>query len=128
MRFFCFLTVFILLSGCTVSQEKQTASFEKYQEILNNWLGKEKEDLFEVWGNPSYSYQKKGLEYVVYIKNKLKQVANGNQIERMPRIAKEKSFFKEETATVSKGCTTIFILEDDYIRQWRFEGSGCQAY
>ena len=117
-----------LLTGCTVSEQQPEASCEKYQKVLDSWLGKEKDDLIEIWGRPSYTYEKKGFEYIVYIKNKMKQVANGNQIERMPRIAKEKPFFKEETATVSRGCTTVFILEDEYIRQWRFEGSACQAY
>ena len=128
MKILYSLMFLVLLSGCVASAPQVEPTCEKYQNVLNSWLGKEKDDLIDVWGKPSYAYEKKGFEYIVYIKNKMKQVANGNQIERMPRIAKEKPFFKEETATVSRGCTTVFILEDEYIRQWRFEGSSCQAY
>lgn len=122
------LLIFFLVSACSFIDKGPQASTQKYQEVLDQWLGKEKEELVSVWGNPSYDYTKKDINYVVYIKNKMKPVAAGNKIERMPRMAFDYSFFKDETATVSKGCTTVFIIQDEYIRQWRFEGAECQAY
>jgi len=122
------LLIFFLVTACSLTDKGPQASTQKYQEVLDQWLGKEKEELISVWGNPSYDYTKKDINYVVYIKNKMKPVAAGNKIERMPRMAFDYSFFKDETATVSKGCTTVFIIQDDYIRQWRFEGAECQAY
>lgn len=128
MKVFYCLLFFIFLTGCSFFQEGVSPSTQKYQEVLDQWLGKEKEDLISVWGVPSYDYMKKGINYIVYMKHKMKPVAEGNKIERMPRMALDFSFFKDEKATVSKGCTTVFIIEDDYIRQWRFEGAECQAY
>ena len=125
--FYCFF-IFFLLSACSFIQEQPVASTKKYQEVLDQWLGKGKEDLVSIWGNPSYDYTKKDINYIVYIKNKMKPVSAGNKIERMPRMALDYSFFKDETAAVSKGCTTVFIIQDDYIRQWRFEGAECQVY
>ncbi len=120
--------IMLLLSSCVGKPVQTGADSSKYQEVLNLWLKKEKKDLISVWGQPSYDYQKEGINYVVYIKNKMKKVADGNEIERMPRMAKEHSFFDEKTATVSKGCTTIFVIDEGYIRQWKFEGAECLAY
>ncbi len=128
MKILMVLISFLGLSACVMPQSVKKASTDKYQEVLNEWLGKEKSELVDVWGNPSYDYVKNDINYVVYIKYKMKPVAKGNKIERMPRMAEDHSFFDEETATVSKGCTTLFVIEDDYIRQWRFEGSECQVY
>ena len=127
MKTICSLFLFVFLSGCAFSHTEDPST-QKYQEVLNQWLGQDKKELLKVWGNPSYEYQKNKIDYVVYIKNKMKKVCDGNQIERMPRMAKEESFFSEKIASVSKGCTTLFLIEDGYIRQWRFEGAECQVY
>lgn len=128
MRVFFYLSMMLFLISCAIENNTQKPTNEKYQEVLDNWLGKDKDELLSVWGVPSYDYMKNDINYVVYMKNKMQPVAQGNKIERMPRMAFERPFFKEETATVSKGCTTVFIIQDDYIRQWRYEGAACQAY
>ncbi len=128
MRVFFYLFMMLFLVSCAIENNTQKPTNEKYQEVLDNWLGKDKDELLSVWGIPSYDYIKNDINYVVYMKNKMQPVAQGNKIERMPRMAFDRPFFKEETATVSKGCTTVFIIQDDYIRQWRYEGSACQAY
>ncbi|MBQ3034995.1 MAG: hypothetical protein IJD25_02965 [Alphaproteobacteria bacterium] len=118
----------LMLASCAMRPVQEEPDSKKYQNVLNLWLKKEKKDLVSVWGNPSYDYQKEGINYVVYIKNKMKKVSEGNVIKRMPRMALEQSVFDEKTATVSKGCTTIFIIDEGYIRQWKFEGAECLAY
>lgn len=128
MRIVFSFAMLLLLTSCTMSYNTQNPTNEKYQEVLDNWLEKDKDELLSVWGKPSYDYMKDDINYVVYMKNKMQPVAQGNKIERMPRMAFDRPFFKEEMATVSKGCTTVFIIQDDYIRQWRYEGSACQAY
>ena len=128
MRIVFSFAMLLLLTSCAMSYNTQNPTNEKYQEVLDNWLEKDKDELLSVWGKPSYDYMKDDINYVVYMKNKMQPVAQGNKIERMPRMAFDRPFFKEETATVSKGCTTVFIIQDDYIRQWRYEGSACQAY
>ena len=128
MKLIKVLILSMLLSACATKPVENVPDSKKYQDVLNLWLKKEKTELISVWGNPTYDYQKGGLNYVVYVKNKMKRVADGNVIERMPRMAKEQSVFDEKKATVSKGCTTIFIVDEDYIRQWKFEGSECLAY
>ena len=128
MKFLSVILMSLMLVSCATQPVQESADSEKYQNVLNLWLKKEKKDLISVWGNPSYDYQKDGINYVVYIKNKMKKVSDGNVITRMPRMALDQSIFDEKTATVSKGCTTIFVIDEGYIRQWKFEGSECLAY
>ncbi|MBO7244542.1 MAG: hypothetical protein J6V53_04600 [Alphaproteobacteria bacterium] len=128
MKLLSVILMSLMLISCAAPVVQDEADSKKYQEVLNLWLKKEKKDLISVWGNPSYDYQKDKINYVVYIKNKMKKVADGNVIERMPRMAREQSIFDEKTATVSKGCTTIFVIDEGYIRQWKFEGAECLAY
>ena len=128
MKSFLLIVSCLMLSGCIMPKQLPLATSDKYQEVLDEWLGKEKSELVDVWGEPSYDYMKENINYVVYIKNRMKPVAKGNKIERMPRMAMDQSFFDEKKATVSKGCTTLFVVEENYIRQWRFEGGECQVY
>lgn len=128
MKFLSFLIIPLFLTACAVEPVQNDADTQKYQEVLNLWLKKEKKELIKVWGLPSYDYQKDDINYVVYVKKTMKKVTDGNLIERMPRMAKDHSLFEEKRATVSKGCTTIFVIDEGYIRQWKFEGAECLAY
>ena len=102
----------LMLGSCATKPVQEEPDSKKYQNVLNLWLKKEKKDLVSVWGNPSYDYQKEGINYVVYIKNKMKKVSEGNVIKRTPRMALEQSVFDEKTATVSKGFTLRLSLPD----------------
>lgn len=123
-----FIVVLLLFLTACASENAQPTT-ENYTKILNSWLGREKSELISIWGNPAYDYQKGNKNYVVYVRNKMQAVAQGNKIERMPLIAKEKEgFFSNDESVVNKNCSTLFIVTKGKISAWRFDGNDCLAY
>lgn len=122
----CFVLC-LILSGCA-HFDSDIPTSQNYQQVMNSWLGRPKEELITAWGVPTHDYWRQNKNYVIYIKSRIVNVADGNKIERMPISAQDYSFFKEETAAVSKTCMTIFTLMNNQVQAWRFDGNDCLAY
>ena len=64
MKFLSVILMSLMLVSCATQPVQESADSEKYQDVLNLWLKKEKKDLISVWGNPSYDYQKEILTHL----------------------------------------------------------------
>lgn len=117
------------VSGCALLNSKGEATEENYQALLNTWIGKDKQSLIERWGTPTHDYEIFGKTYVMYFRSRMVPVSAENQLERMPDVADKKFFeFSEKPAIISLSCHTEFLVEDNIITAWRFEGNDCKAY
>lgn len=117
----------LILCGC-IHIGTTLPTSENYKHIMNSWLGHSKKELTDAWNIPTYDYWQQNKNYVIYVKSRIVNVANGNRIERMPVSTQEYSFFKEDPGSVNKTCTTIFTLIDNKVQSWRFDGNDCLAY
>lgn len=117
---------FSLLCGCQSSQRPQ-ATEENYKILLDDWLGQDKTALYQVWGTPMNDYWKGTANYILYTKQSVENAADGAKINRMPRVAREVSFYEKPQGLVTRSCTTLFKLEDGIITAWKFEGNHCVA-
>ncbi len=116
-----------LLSGCQSLPEQPAATQENYKKLLDGWLGHNKSSLYKIWGQPMNDYWKGGSNYVIYTKLTVDDASAGATIERMPRVAKELSFYEKPQGLVTRTCTTLFKVEDGIIVSWKFEGNHCVA-
>lgn len=125
-----FLLLFFVsfgLVGCSGPQTSN-ATEEKLQSVLDQWLGHKKSEVLLVFGQPSYDYVKDDVNYLVYIKNKVSSVSQGATIERLPRVHHDTSLFQTPTSLVTQGCTILFLVQEDQVVQWRYEGNNCKAF
>ncbi len=128
-RFLCLICwIGLVLGGCQSQSMIPQATQENYKILLDEWLGAEKSTLYRVWGTPMNDYWVGTANYILYTKQTVENAAEGAKIERMPRIAKELSFYEKPQGLVTRSCTTLFKLEDGIITSWRFEGNHCVAY
>lgn len=126
-KIFTIICSLILLTACQNAPEQKPTE-DAYRFLLNGWLGRNKTDLFQVWGEPQHDYWKKDINYVLYVKSAVANTAEGAKIERMPRIAGDHAFYQNPQGLVSKSCTTLFKLEGGVITSWKFEGNACVAF
>lgn len=124
---YIFCILLIGLTGCRQTQPQSLATEENYKSLLNGWLGRDKESLYQVWGTPMNDYWKNGVNYIVYMKQSVENTADGATIDRMPRVAAERAFYQKPQGLVTRSCTTLFKIEDHVISSWRFEGNNCVA-
>ncbi len=126
-KYFSMICVcFSILCGCQSSVVPQ-ATEENYRILLDGWLGQDKVALYQVWGNPMNDYWKGTTNYILYTKQSVEDASNGARIERMPRVARELSFYEKPQGLVTRSCTTLFKLNDGIITSWKFEGNHCVA-
>lgn len=128
-RILCFICLScFVLCGCQFESPEPKATQENYKILLDGWLGENKSTLYRVWGTPMNDYWKGTANYILYTKQTVENASDGAKIERMPRIARELSFYEKPQGLVTRSCTTVFKLEDGIITSWRFEGNHCVAY
>lgn len=126
-KYLCMVSVcLVCLGGCQSTPEPQ-ATEENYKILLDGWLGQDKASLYQVWGVPMNDYWKGTTNYILYTKSSVEDASEGATIERMPRIAREISFYEKPQGLVTRSCTTLFKLQDGVIVSWKFEGNHCVA-
>lgn len=126
-KYLCMVSVCLAcLCGCQSTPEPQ-ATEENYRILLDGWLGQDKSALYQVWGVPMNDYWKGTTNYILYTKLSVEDASDGATIERMPRIAREISFYEKPQGLVTRSCTTLFKLQDGIIVSWKFEGNHCVA-
>lgn len=124
-KIFVLLTI-LFVSGCVHFKPVQATS-GNYKQMLDEWIGRPKAELTAVWGMPTHDYWRENKNYIIYIKSRVVEVAQGNAIERMPQSTQE-SFLTKDKGLVSKACTTLFTIIDDKVTAWKFDGNDCLAY
>lgn len=117
-----FLCLFLLITGC--------ATKEKFEEILDTWMGVESYKLVQTWGPPNRYYTSNGVEFIEYLSSKTFI---------MPGVAPSYSTtFSGNTAhttynpgmpgeTIDYKCVTTFEVRNGRIVHWRWEGNDCKA-
>lgn len=93
------LSLVLLIAGC--------ATEEKYQAVLNTWMGSTKSNLVNTWGVPSSSYKVDEHEELIAYN---RSVSGFNQY-----------------GSYNYYCTTTFTIRDDEVVNWKYSGNSCVA-
>ncbi len=123
-RLFVFLCVG--LAACRGTVEAPVATEEAYRAYLDTWLGYSAVELVDRFGHPQYERVVADKRYFMYVKTRLVAVDVNNQAARMPQIAYDKSLFGQRASgAIQKSCYTTFLVEDNIVTGWRFDGNDC---
>ena len=86
------------LAGC--------ATTGNYEAMLKTWVGHSEDELVQAWGPPSSVYQSPSAKYFTYAKSKTCGAGHD---------------------AITCLCTTSFVLANDRVTSWRWDGNGCTA-
>ena len=111
-----------LLLGCATSQ--------RYEEMLNTWVGKNEEELVRSWGPPSSVYDSGRSKFLTYARSAQGYVPGaapsyrgyviGNTVYTRPIGGSPGYAYTQQ-------CVTSFETVGGVIRSWRWEGNACIA-
>lgn len=119
------LFVASLLSGCATS--------ERYEEILNTYIGADEDELIEHWGVPDQVYETDKTRFLVY---KRSRISSSGGVP--PTYYSHINPYTGAVYTQSVGgiapqiqqyrCKTTFGLKDGKVASWQWQGNDCVAY
>lgn len=97
-----------LLLGCATTAENQ-ATAEKYNEVLNSWLGSDSDSLVKIWGPPKSTYRLNSGGQMLTYRGESNPIVIGSVVS-------------------SWWCETVFTVDSaGAIVDWRYEGNNCVA-
>lgn len=95
-----------LIIGC--------ATTEKYEKILDTWVGSHPDKLYQAWGPPSNIMDmSSGEKMITYISD------NGSSTYISPQFG--------YASTTHYSCKTTFYTNLGVIHTWRYEGNACKS-
>jgi ketosteroid isomerase-like protein len=105
------------------------ATAEKYEAVLNSWIGHTESELVSKWGPPDSVYvAPDGTRHLTYRSSRLVTV-NGTP-PRFTSTVIGDTVYTQQTggtpgATYNMKCTTVFAIRNGRITNWRYEGNDC---
>ena len=99
------------------------ATYEKYAQYLNGFIGMDKAELLNFWGAPDASYQEdKNTEYLTY-KRQSQMYVPGNFY--TDNIGVQSYVTYTPGYTVNEWCDTTFVLQHNSVVRWETKGDAC---
>lgn len=124
MRVILFVIVGTALTACT------TATTQKYDVVLNNWLNKPEIELINSWGAPDNVYQLGDKKFIAYYSQHNRYIPK-TTYRYQPFFVGGWPYYDpiDDTSyqVVSEICKTTFTIEAEKISNWSHQGSGCVA-
>ena len=122
MKKFFYVITILLLSACGTT--------DKYEAILDSWLGSTESHLVDSWGPPSGVYENGGKRYLTYIQSRsgyIPGTAPTYQTQIYGNTAYTTSYGGSPGFAFTRSCKTTFTISRGTIRNWRHEGNNCVA-
>ena len=99
------------------------ATYAKYAQYLNGFIGMDKTELLNVWGAPDASFQEdKNTEYLTYKKSFQEDVPGTfytDNIGFQPYVTYTPGY------TINEWCNTTFVLQNNKVVRWETKGDNC---
>ncbi len=119
-KFCVLLCVIGLLGGCLSGEAR-------YQRNMRGWVGRTPEELVTQWGSPTQVITNGDTEYFIYRIQKEAPLPNTSAFSTPtnPPILlpiNETTRYQETFF-----CETTFVVQNDRITDWSFEGDACRA-
>lgn len=117
---------FLALQGC--------ASTDKYNEMLDTWIGADINKLVDVWGYPQNTIEApNGNKVYVYNQSSSYQLpevktTTSNHAISGNNISGTSTSYSTGGVAVNQQCTTYFEVDDNNkILKWTWKGNNCKA-
>jgi len=107
------------------------ATTEKYEKVLNTWIGATELDLVRKWGAPQKTYEVSNKKFIVYHNSRTAYIPG-----QQPSYVTQRDFLGNYTTTSTGGyggynvtytCTTTFEFDKGKVSSWSWEGNACKA-
>lgn len=124
LRFFYLVGIVIFLAGCA------TATTQKYDMKLNQWLNKTQLQLVSSWGAPDKTYKIGNQEFLSYYSQyneEIPEVSDSYQPFFINGFANYDPMENINYQVVPELCKTTFTIENNRVIAWSHHGSGCVA-
>lgn len=122
IRILIFVCCFMLFSAC--------ATTEKYEAILQTWIGSQESELVRSWGPPDSFYESDGTRYLTYLWSN-SGVIPGTNPSYTSTVIGDTVYTNQIGGTApivyNSHCKTTFEVRDGRIVYWRWEGNRCVA-
>lgn len=121
MKFF-YLCLLLPLAGCATS--------EKYEAILDSWIGGTEKQLIRSWGAPDSVYESGDEKYLSYHDSKsgyVPGIAPTYQTQVIGNTAYTTKSGGTQGYFYNNHCQTTFTISGGVIKHWRYEGNSCKS-
>lgn len=114
--------VSVLVAGCATTQ--------KFEALLNGWVGSSELDLVRKLGPPQNSHELGGSRFLTY--NRSRSIYLPGQAPSYTTTLVGNTAYTNQVggyagSTLSMSCTVTFEVRDERVRGWRWEGNDCKA-
>lgn len=116
------IAALLLLGGC--------ATQERYQAMLQTWLGASEPQLVADWGPPDSVYENEERRYLTWTKQ-YQSYLRGTPPTYYTHVVGDRLYTSAYGGSpgmiVNSRCKTTFVLEQATVVAWRVEGNACRA-
>lgn len=115
---------------CAVLFLASCATTEKYEAMLNTWVGQQESQLVGHWGPPDSVYENSGVKYLTYKKSRSGYIPGTPptyQTNIIGNTAYTTSTGGSPGFAYTNHCKTTFTISNEIIQKWRWEGNACRA-
>lgn len=120
--FLAVLVIVVSCAGCEKPSEMQ------YRQNMRAWVGKTPEELFSQWGKPSQILNTDKGQTLVYLVEKTDLLSGVGEPYTMKQSGYQSSFQEMPIYQITPFCQTTFIIQNNVIVNWLYEGNACKAY
>lgn len=124
------MKIALIMSTCLVLTGCVTATSQKYDAILNNWLNQPEVALVSSWGAPDNVYITDGKKFISYYSQHNTYLARSS-FRYQPFYAGSWPYYDPiddvSYQVIAKICKTTFTVEKEIITKWSHRGDGCIA-
>jgi hypothetical protein len=106
------------------------ATTEKYEALLQTWIGSEEIDLVRSWGPPDQVYEVQDRKFIVYHSQRSVYIPGTSPSYSTSFIGNQAYTTQSGGSpgrTVDMRCATTFELKDGIIVRWSWKGNDCTS-
>lgn len=118
------LIILALLGICTACQ---TPSEANYRRNMNAWIGKTPQELISQWGQPTQVLNTAEGQDLIYMVEKQIPLPGTNGRYATGQLDYASPLEGTPAYQTTLSCQTIFVVQNNKIINWMFEGDNCKA-
>ena len=119
-----YLIILALLGLCTACESPSTAN---YRRNVRAWVGRTPQELIAQWGQPTQVLNTENGQDLIYMVEKQIQLPGTNGRYATGPLDYVSPLAGTSAYQTTLFCQTTFVVQNDRIVDWLFEGDACKA-
>ena len=103
-------------------------SEQNYQQKVSAWVGKTPAELVTAWGEPTQVIPRGPIQYYVYLWHKAIPLPGTQDWDVVAPIDYVSPLTDTSVYAMDLVCQTTFVVKNDHIVDWLFDGNACKSY